>query len=123
MTVSRTAPDAGWRQGDVVLVRFVFSDESGAKRRPAVVLSADEYHRGRQEVIVAAITGNTQRLLVGDHLIVSWQQAGLLYPSVATGILRTVKQAMIERRLGQLPIKDMHAIQAQVCRVLGLESR
>jgi mRNA interferase MazF len=123
MTPSRVPSDAGWGQGDVVLVRFVFSDESGAKRRPAVVLSTDEYHRGRQEAIVAAITSNVQRLLVGDHLIAGWQQAGLLYPSVATGILRTVKKAIIERRLGQLPADDVRAIQGQVSTVLGLEPR
>ena len=123
MTASRTLSEAGWTQGDVVLVRFVFSDETGAKRRPAVVLSTDEYHHRRQEAIVAAVTSNVQRLLVGDHLIVGWQQAGLLYPSVATGIVRTVKQAVIERRLGHLPTEGMRAIQGQVCRVLGLDAR
>ena len=49
----------GYRQGDVVLVRFVFTDESGAKRRPTVILSTEDYHRGREEAIVAAI--NQQR--------------------------------------------------------------
>ena len=29
----------GYSRADVVLVRFVFSDESGAKRRPVVVIS------------------------------------------------------------------------------------
>lgn len=55
-----------YKQGDVVLVDFVFSDESGIKKRPAVVLSTDSYHRGRQEVIIAAVTSNVERLLSGD---------------------------------------------------------
>lgn len=38
-----------YEKGDVVLVRFVFTNESGAKRRPAVVVSTSEYHQGRQE--------------------------------------------------------------------------
>jgi mRNA-degrading endonuclease toxin of MazEF toxin-antitoxin module len=34
-------------QGDVVLVAFMFTDESGDKRRPAVILSTSAYHRNR----------------------------------------------------------------------------
>lgn len=107
-------------QGDVVLVRFIFTDETGASRRPAVIISTDNYHQGRQETIVAAITSNVDRVLVGDHLIDGWQEAGLLFPSVATGIIRTIKQAMIERQLGTMPAADMQAIQEQLRHVLGL---
>ncbi len=110
----------GCEQGDVVLVRFIFTDETGAKRRPAVIVSTSDYHRGRQEAIMAAITSNVDRLLVGDHLLVGWREAGLLFPSVATGIIRTVKQAMIERRLGIMSPEDMQAIQERLRQVLGL---
>lgn len=110
----------GYEQGDVVLVRFVFSNESGAKRRPVLVVSTEEYHQGRQEMIVAAITSNVDHLLPGDHLVQDWQAAGLLYPSVVTGIVRTVKQSMIHRRLGALSGTDLQAVQAQLRRALGL---
>ncbi|MBC8447676.1 MAG: type II toxin-antitoxin system PemK/MazF family toxin [Chloroflexi bacterium] len=109
-----------YRQGDVVLVRFIFTDERGAKRRPAVILSSENYQSGRQEAIVAAITSNVDRLLVGDHLIDGWREAGLLFPSVATAIVRTTKQAMIERKLGAMPVADTWAIQNQLRQVLGL---
>jgi mRNA interferase MazF len=107
-------------QGDVVLVRFVFTDEGGAKRRPAVVISTNHYHQGRQEAIVAAITSNVSRLLPGDCLVAGWREAGLLFPSVATGIIRTIKQSLIERRLGQMPTEDMESIQGQLGSVLDL---
>ncbi|MCD6554529.1 MAG: type II toxin-antitoxin system PemK/MazF family toxin [Anaerolineae bacterium] len=112
----------GYEQGDVVLVRFVFTDESGAKRRPTVIVSTSDYHQGRQEAIVAAITSNVDRMLVGDHLIEGWREAGLLFPSVATGIIRTIKQTMIERRLGAMPNGDMAAIKRQLQYILGLQS-
>ena len=47
------------------------------------------------EAIIAAITSQTERVLIGDHLIRDWRGAGLLFPSVATGIIRTIKQGMI----------------------------
>ncbi len=87
----------------------MFADGQGSKRRPALVVSSGAYHRSRQEVIVAAITSNTRRQLVGDHLVANWQGAGLLYPSTATGILRTIKRAAISRKLGSLAAADLAA--------------
>ena len=36
----------GCDRGDVVLINFVFSDESGAKLRPALVISSADYNHG-----------------------------------------------------------------------------
>jgi len=109
-----------YKQGDVVLVGFVFSDESGIKQRPAVVLSADFYHRGRQEVILSAVTSNIDSLRSGDYRVVNFRQAGLLHPSIVTCILRTVKRSMIHRKLGKLLSIDLQGIQAVLKKSLGL---
>jgi len=106
--------------GDVVLVRFVFSDESGVKRRPALVVSTDRYHKGRQEVIAAAITSKTVRLLMGDHKLRSWKEAGLLHPSTVTGIIRTVKKEMISSRLGAATSADLQKVQHNMREILGI---
>jgi len=112
-----------YNRGDVVLVSFIFSDETGERRRPAVIVSSDAYHHGRQEAIIAAITSRTDRILVGDHLISDWQDAGLLFPSVATGIVRTIKQGMIARKLGTMSQPDMHGIEDNLRDALGLKQR
>jgi len=104
----------GYSRGDVVLVSFIFSDETGVRQRPAVIVSSDAYHRGRQEAIIAAITSRTERVLVGDHLIRDWREAGLLFPSVATGIIRTIKQGMIAQKLGAVCQPDMQAIDSKL---------
>lgn len=89
-----------YNRGDIALVDFILSDETGIKRRPALIVSSDTYHQGHQEVIIAAITSRTDRVLAGDYLITKWKEAGLLFPSVATGIIRTIKQSMIAKRRG-----------------------
>ncbi len=109
-----------YSRGDVVLVSFIFSDETGEKRRPAVIVSTDAYHQSRQEAIIVAITSRTDRILVGDHLIDDWQGAGLLFPSVATSIIRTIKQDMIAKRLGSMPAPDMQAMDSKLKLALGL---
>ena len=107
-------------RGDVVLVSFVFSDESGKKLRPAVVISSTAYNRSRQEVVVAAITSNVRRRLFGDHPLTDWKGAGLLFPSLVTGIVRTSKQTMIDRKVGHMPRSEMVAIDVKLRQSFGL---
>ncbi|MGH9199143.1 MAG: type II toxin-antitoxin system PemK/MazF family toxin [Acidimicrobiia bacterium] len=110
-----------FRRGDIVLVPFEFTDRPIRKRRPALVISSEAYHKARQDVIIAAITSRMRRpLLYGDHLIGQWQQGGLLKPSVMTAIVRTVKGTMISRRLGRLARTDMEAVDARLARALDL---
>ena len=110
----------GYSRGDVVLVQFVYSEETGSKRRPVLLLSSDRYMRGRQEVVVSAITSNTRRLLTGDHLMFDWEEAGLLFPSVTTGVLRTIKQSMIERKMGFVSQRDLTEIETNLIQILAL---
>jgi len=111
-----------YNRGDVVLVNFLFSEETGAKPRPAILVSSNAYQRGRREVVAAAVTSNTNRILAGDSIITDWQEAGLLFPSVATGVIRTIKQGMIARTLGSLSYRDMDAVDQRLRLILDLES-
>ena len=109
-----------YRRGDIVLVKFVFADEKGVKQRPALLVSSARYHRSRREAILAAITSNVDRLLTGDHAIAQWQAAGLPLPSTVTGIIRTIKQEMIVKKLGELPSDDLGAVEQQLRTTLAL---
>lgn len=109
-----------YKQRDVVLVKFIFSEGTRFKKRPALVLSSNEYHRSRQEVIIAAITSNTERLLPGDTMLKDWEKANLLFPSVAAGILQTIKGDLIERRLGSLSPDDFEGVRKSLKICLGL---
>ncbi len=71
-------------------------------------------------MVVAAITSNIERRLYGDHRIADWKRAALLFPSIAIGILRTIKQMMVGRKLGSLSEPDLGAIDRALRRSLGL---
>ena len=109
-----------YSRGDVVLVGFVFTEGSGKKLRPAVVISSPAYHRAHQEVVVAAITSNVGRSVYGDHTIADWERAGLLFPSMVTGICRTIRRTMIARKLGSMTRVDLDAVDRELHRSLGL---
>lgn len=108
-----------YKRGDVVLVEFGFSEARGSKKRPALILSSEAYHRSRQEVIMAAITSHVHRLLFGDTKLAAWKEAGLLFPSVVTAILRTVKTDLILRKLGVLPLEELERVGVHVRQSLG----
>ena len=108
------------KRGQIVLVEFGYSEGIGSKKRPALVLSTESYHQSRHEVIVAAITSNISRELPGDTLLKRWREAGLLFPSVVTGIVRTIKANLIVRTLGALPQQDLQRVERNLRHALGL---
>ena len=85
-------------------------------------LSSDEYTEDRQEAVVSAITSNTRRILTGDYLMVDWEDSGLIFPSIVTGVLRTIKQSMIERKMGEISPLDLAEIESNLTQILELNS-
>jgi mRNA interferase MazF len=111
-----------YKQGNVVLVKIIFSEGSGVKKRPAIIISDKYYHNHKQEVIIAAVTSTIdRRLLPGDTKIEDWQEAGLKYPSLVTGIIQTLKINIIERKLGHLSLRDFSKIQTNLKKSLGFK--
>ena len=107
-------------RGDIVLVKFVFADEKGVKQRPGLMVSTDRYHEGRRETILLAITINLGRLLVGDCKIRAWRESGLPYPSIVTGIVRTITHDMVAGKMGELPASELHAVENKLREILAL---
>ena len=107
-------------RGHVVLVDFGFSEGVGSNKRPALVVSPDAYYQSRQEIIVAAMTSNVSRELAGDTTLKHWREAGLLFPSMATGILRTIKARLIIRALGALSPHDLERVERNLRLILSL---
>src|SRR5713101_9398222 len=119
-TTRRTPPMTSFSRGDIVLVKFVFADEKGSKQRPGLIVSATRYHQGRREAILAAITSNVGRTLVGDYKIKAWRESGLLYPSIVTGIVRTIKHDMVAGKMGELPAQELQSVENKLREILAL---
>ena len=81
-----------YHSGEIVLLSFPFTDVTGVKRRPALVL----LDTGDADIIVARVTSQAVQTIF-DVELVEWQQAGLLLPSV----VRVGKLATLEKRLVQ----------------------
>ncbi|MFH1097238.1 MAG: type II toxin-antitoxin system PemK/MazF family toxin [Candidatus Desantisbacteria bacterium] len=96
-----------YRQGEIILVSFPFTNITSVKQRPAIVL----LDTGDEDVVVVRVTSQPVQTLF-DVKIIEWQQAGLLVPSVIrVHKLATIEKRLIMRRLGTLKDDDW----AQVC--------
>ena len=47
-----------YRQGDIVLVSFPFTDLTSSKRRPALILSPDSFNAAGEDLVLAAVTSH-----------------------------------------------------------------
>ena len=110
-----------YKRVEVVLLPFPFTDQTGSKRRPAVILSCDAYNRRRSDVIVAPITSNLGTGQVDDTHITDWAVAGLLKPSVVKGVLGSVQQSLIIRTLGTLSNSDIQNVEQHFAEILNLK--
>ena len=107
-----------------MLVLFPDSNLRTAKRRPALVVQADNLATGLPQTIIAMITSNMARADHPSRVMVllnstEGKQAGILMDSVVmTDNLATVRESEIDRRLGT--ISDMSAIVRALRNTLGL---
>lgn len=96
------------RRGDIVLVTFPFSQGSGSKLRPALVVQNDAANARMTNTIVVAVTRNVGRVSQKTQLLIdpdtpSGKTSGLIAPSAITcENLFTVGQNLIQRVIGRV---------------------
>jgi mRNA interferase MazF len=109
-------------RGDVVLVDWPFSDRTGSKLRPAVVVQADFLNALISDTVLVSIT-SVRRSAVTEVLLdpAVERSSGLSYPSIVScNNYQTTDQRLIVRRLGTLSAAAMQQIEARMKTALGL---
>ena len=103
-----------YRRGHVVVVNVPFSDQTGSKARPALVVSAERFHRTLPDVIVCPISSQprySRRPGPGDCPLRNWQAVGLRHPStVRISNMVSVEKTLVDRVLGRLRSEDLAAV-------------
>ena len=114
-------PTTSYEFGDVVLVGFPFTNLKVTKKRPAVILSSTSYQTYRPDVILLAITSQIRDpLTYGEALIVEWQQAGLIKPSLLKPLIATVDQEIVLKKMGTLGAADQLRLKELLQGILDL---
>jgi mRNA interferase MazF len=115
------------QRGHIVLVVFPFSDQTGSKVRPALVVQNDHWNRLLDDTLLALITSSSRRFLGSptQKLVVLGTP-----DSVGTGLrsdsviecqtLATYDCGLILSLIGRLPPATMQDVDGCVRVVLGL---
>lgn len=99
--------------GDLVLIKFPFSDLETSKKRPGLVLAKIDFSTRMQLLIVAMITSKLDVIkLKGDVKLKSWQEVGLLHPSIVRlSKIATLEAEVIEKKIGAIANEDLKKVQ------------
>jgi len=101
-----------YNPGDVVLVPFPFSNLSGAKKRPALVVAVS--HRELVCLMLTSSPGGRNEIQVRR-----WKEAGLAKPTVArVHRIFTIETELVLGKLGQVEPEEYREILAATVAVL-----
>ncbi len=112
---------AAFKRWDVVVAEFPYSDMSGSKRRPALIVSnmqGDDY-------IICQITGTIRDqepnkvalprdALIGDTIRVD--------SYIRPGLLMTVRSRCIASKIGRLPADKIQEVKKMLCRIFDIDA-
>jgi len=114
-------------RGDVVLLDYPFSDASGRKVRPALVVQSDARNAILTHTILAMITKNVSRVGVDSTQVLvdistpDGQLSGLRATSAITcGNLFTAHEDRIQKKIGDLAPSLMQQVELALKAALGL---
>ena len=116
------------QRGDIVLVDFPYSNHTGSKIRPALVVQSDVWNQRLDDTILALITSSPQRRTGAptqyfiDISTFEGQQTKLRLNSIVQWEnLVTHDQRLILRVIGSLPDALMREIDACLKAALGIQ--
>ncbi|HVC93101.1 MAG TPA: type II toxin-antitoxin system PemK/MazF family toxin [Pirellulales bacterium] len=114
-------------RGDVVIVDYPYSDRTGSKVRPAVVVQADFYNRQLADTIIALITSSKRRSVgAATQLPINvatpaGRQSGLQFNSIVQcENLVTLDQSLILKTIGRLVDPGLAGLDDRLKAALGI---
>ena len=109
-----------YKKWDIVLVSFPFTDFTSDKRRPALIVSPDNFNVGLDVTIVFITSQINSPSRVGDYYLKNWSEAGLPKPSLVRMKFATLHKSIIVKKLGQLESDDRAEIEKILISFFGL---
>ncbi len=113
------------KRGDVVLIKFPYTDLSSTKVRPALVVSSDSYTQLSADAIFVAISSNLTKPQPFDVEINptnhEFSATGLKAPAlIKADKIARLSKSLASRHLGQAGPNTMTKVDSVISDVLGL---
>jgi mRNA interferase MazF len=95
-------------KNEIVLVQYPFSDLSGSKVRPAVLVNAPHVS---QDIFIVPLTSKIRSLLAGEFVLTGWAAAGLNVETAVKRGVYTVNQSLVVAAIGKLTTPDIEQLE------------
>lgn len=113
-----------YERGQVVVVNVPFPNQTGSKRRPALIVSTSAFHRTLPDLVICPVSSRPRyyrRPGPGDCRIAGWKHVGLRHPSVVRiSNIVAVEKNLIGRPLGRLRKAEWEQVAARLRLAFGL---
>ena len=106
-----------YSKNDVILVRYPFTDLSGSKVRPAVIVSAPH---DSKDAFVVPLSSKTTSVLSYEFVLEDWSDAGLNVTTAVKRGIYTVNKSLIVKGVGKLSTSDSKSLENSLHKWLGL---
>ena len=109
-------------QGDLLLIPFPFSDQSGRKVRPVIIISKKEFNSSSEDVLVVGVTSNTHK----DKYSLSFSnkdlKEGKLFAdcSIKCGNILKVDKELIINKIGKIKLEKLKDIINKVLEIIKI---
>ena len=108
-----------YKKWDVVLVSFPFTNFTSDKRRPAVIVSPDNFNAGK-DLVIGFVTSQLQSATkAGDYVLKRWKEAGLPKPSMVRMKFATIDRSIVIKRFGHLENEDQLELRQNLISFFG----
>jgi Growth inhibitor len=106
-----------YRQRDIVLVPFPFSDLSGQKVRPVLILSNDTYNKQSADVVVCGITTNIRPAPYSIVInVTDVEQPGTLRHTskIKVDTIASLEQSILIKQIARLKSSIFNQVVAEI---------
>jgi mRNA interferase MazF len=109
-----------YKRGDIVLIPIPYTDLSTKKKRPVLIISSDEYNRGTEDFIVAAITSNIDDKAYSIKISSDDLSDGILLRTscIRTDKLYTLSQSIAIRKFGAVKEAILNRVTESVIKAI-----
>ncbi|MGB5593989.1 MAG: type II toxin-antitoxin system PemK/MazF family toxin [Crocosphaera sp.] len=109
-----------YKQFDVVVVPFPFTDKTTSKKRPALVISDVAFNLSLKKSVMIMITTSGHSPWMFDVPIVDLAASGLKSPSLMRMKLFTLDDALILKKIGTLTQSDQEMVKNSLKQLFNL---
>ena len=105
----------------ILVVPFPFTDNTSAKKRPALVLSSEEHQKQTDHITLLMITSAKHSAWATDNSIIHLETTGLSATSIVRQKIFRIDQRLVLEKIGNLSMDDQKSVMDRLNKHLTLK--